>query len=100
MEIAPGVIRFGGIRGANSYGCLTGEGIAVIDTGLPGSGKRILGQIRDLGIDPGQVRQIILTHSDIDHAGSAAELRLTTGRRSRCTGRMPAVWRNKARKRG
>jgi glyoxylase-like metal-dependent hydrolase (beta-lactamase superfamily II) len=79
MEIAPGVIRFRGVRGANSYGCLTGEGIAVIDTGLPGSGKRILGQIRELGMSPGQVRQIILTHSDIDHAGSAAELRLTTG---------------------
>ncbi len=79
MEMGHGVIWFKGIRGANSYGYVTGEGIAVIDTGLAGNGKRILSQIQDLGMGPGQVRQIILTHHDMDHAGSAAELRDATG---------------------
>jgi hydroxyacylglutathione hydrolase len=79
VEIGPGIIWFENVRGANSYGFQDGESIAVIDTGTPGGGKRILEQIRKRGKGPGDVRHIILTHSDFDHAGSAAELREATG---------------------
>lgn len=78
-EIAPGIVCFSGIMGANSYAYQTGDEISIIDTGLPGCGKKIIGQIRDLGWDQNNVRQIILTHTDIDHCGSAAELSEITG---------------------
>lgn len=45
----------------------------VVDTGLPGSGGKVLAQLRRT---PGlQVTAIVLTHGHIDHAGSAAALR-------------------------
>jgi len=37
MEIKPGIHLLDGIRGANSYLCITKEGILIIDTGMPGN---------------------------------------------------------------
>jgi len=79
MEIKPGVYLLDGIRGANSYLSVTEDGILVIDTGMPGNAQRILRQIKALNKAAKDVKMIILTHSDIDHSGSAAELKRITG---------------------
>lgn len=79
MEIKPGIHLLEGIRGANSYLYITDEGILVIDTGMPRNGERILKQIRALDKAGKGVKLIVLTHSDIDHSGSAAELKRMTG---------------------
>ena len=79
MEIKPGIHLLDGIRGANSYLSVTEDGILVIDTGMPGNAERILRQIKALNKAAKEIKMIILTHSDIDHSGSAAELKRITG---------------------
>jgi glyoxylase-like metal-dependent hydrolase (beta-lactamase superfamily II) len=79
MEIVPGIHQVDGVRGANSY-LVTGDaGILLVDTGLPRNGKKIVDYLRGLGRKPDSIKYIVLTHADIDHSGSAAELKEITG---------------------
>jgi glyoxylase-like metal-dependent hydrolase (beta-lactamase superfamily II) len=79
MEIKNGIYLLNGIRGANSYLSVTEDGIWVIDTGMPGNAERIQRQIKALNKTAKEIKLIILTHSDIDHSGSVAELKRITG---------------------
>ncbi|UNO42646.1 MBL fold metallo-hydrolase [Streptomyces sp. MST-110588] len=58
---------------------LADGGFAVVDAGVPGSAQAILDALKRLGGQPGELRQIVLTHSHIDHMGSAADLVAATG---------------------
>lgn len=78
MEIKNGIYLLDGIKGANSYLYISDIGIVIIDTGMPGNAARILNQIRALDTNKKEIKLIILTHSDIDHSGSAAELKKLT----------------------
>jgi len=62
--------------GGNSYLVFRGSEVVVVDTGTPGNGKRIVDEATNLG---GKIKAIILTHYHIDHAGSAAEIKQSTG---------------------
>jgi glyoxylase-like metal-dependent hydrolase (beta-lactamase superfamily II) len=73
------VQRIDGVRGANAWLVATGEGLVLVDTGLPGNARRIVEFIETLGHTPRELRAIVLTHADPDHSGSAAELRALTG---------------------
>ena len=79
MEIIPGVHKVDGVRGANSYLVISDSEGIVVDTGMPGNGKNIADYITKLGKKLGDISYIVLTHSDIDHSGSAAELKALTG---------------------
>jgi len=79
MEVARGIHRIDGVRGANSYLATSGEGSAVIDTGLPGNEDRIVAYLKGIGMEPGSIKYIVLTHPDPDHSGSAAKLKALTG---------------------
>ncbi len=69
------------MRGANSYLVINDGTLLVIDTGLPGNARRIVKYILSLDKKPADVSHVILTHGDIDHIGSAAELKkLTDGK--------------------
>ena len=82
MRINESVIHLDGMKGANSYLFIshTGE-IFLIDSGLPGNLKIFLRELSRYDIPPEKISLIILTHSDIDHAGSAAEISRATGAR-------------------
>ncbi|GAA4883523.1 MBL fold metallo-hydrolase [Kitasatospora terrestris] len=67
-----------GRHAVNAY-LLLGRHPVVVDSGTPGSGRRITEQLASHGVDPQDVRLIVLTHGHIDHFGSAAELRRLTG---------------------
>lgn len=76
MELASVVpnlyaLRF---RVGNAYLWLGDDGLTLIDCGLPGSAPSIAGAIRELGRDPGELRQLVLTHFHADHVGAAPEI--------------------------
>jgi glyoxylase-like metal-dependent hydrolase (beta-lactamase superfamily II) len=74
MEIVPGIHLVDGVN-ANCY-IVARESLAVIDTGLPGSGPKILGYIKNqLRRDPAEIGTILLTHFHMDHTGSLAALK-------------------------
>jgi glyoxylase-like metal-dependent hydrolase (beta-lactamase superfamily II) len=59
---------------SNAYLIMDQAGLALVDTGLPGSGKKILALIGALGRRPEEITRIILTHQHPDHIGGAADL--------------------------
>ena len=63
------------------YAVRLGDGLALVDTGMPGSAPEVLDGVRRIGAAPRDVRQILLTHSHVDHTGSAADLAAATGAR-------------------
>lgn len=79
MKLSEGLYRVDGIRGANAYIVETDDGLLVVDTGLSGNAERIVAAVRGIGYEPGDVRTIVLTHSDPDHVGSVARLKELTG---------------------
>ncbi|MEN6343426.1 MAG: MBL fold metallo-hydrolase [Methanospirillum sp.] len=78
MEIVPGIHQVDGVNG-NSY-VVDREVLVVIDTGMPGSGRKILGYIRDtLHRRPAEIGSILLTHYHMDHTGGVAALKKAAG---------------------
>jgi len=47
---------------------------ALVDTGPSTSVSAVLGGLEKAGIDPGEIKYIIITHIHLDHAGGAGEL--------------------------
>jgi len=78
LEIAKGIHLIPRVRGANAYLVKSDNGIVVVDTGLPGNADKTLDYIESIGCRPSDVKTIILTHSDLDHAGSVARLKEET----------------------
>ncbi len=74
VHLIPGVI-------ANSYLIIEKLGLTLIDAGLPGSHKKILGYLAQLGYAPKGLKRIIITHADYDHIGGLAALEKATGAR-------------------
>jgi hydroxyacylglutathione hydrolase len=81
VEIILGIHRIDSVRGANAYLVIGKDEMLVIDTGMPGNAKRIAAYVEGLGKNVSNIKFIILTHADIDHIGSAAELKRMTGAR-------------------
>jgi len=79
MEIISGVHKIDGVSGANCYLVFTGSEPVLIDTGMTGNGNKIISHIKKLGKNASDIKYIILTHADIDHIGSAAEIKKMTG---------------------
>ena len=53
------------------------SGLTLIDTGFPGSEKKIFEALSEIEKKPEDIKQIILTHLHPDHAGSAADIQKT-----------------------
>lgn len=64
-----------------AYAIRGSAGWALVDTGSAGFAADILDGLRTLGAHPGDLREIVLTHSHNDHTGSAAALAAATGAR-------------------
>lgn len=62
------------IAGVGTTYVLRGEEIAIVETGTSISAPAILAGLVALGIDPVDVRHILLTHVHMDHAGGAGVL--------------------------
>lgn len=77
QEVGQGVYRISA-RHANAYLAEGDNGLVLVDTGLPGSEKRILKSIASLGRKPDDVKLVLLTHRHLDHIGSSAALKKET----------------------
>jgi glyoxylase-like metal-dependent hydrolase (beta-lactamase superfamily II) len=79
MELRQGLYLIPKIKGANSY-AVTEEAqgddrIMLIDTGMPGNAGKIVDFLKSLGNEHLDRCTIVITHPDIDHSGSVAELK-------------------------
>ncbi len=76
--VAPG-LHWIKLKASNAYVLEVGEALTLVDCGMPGDGKRIVGAIREMGRDASDVNRIIVTHAHADHLGGLAELKEATG---------------------
>ena len=85
MELGRNIHLIPKVSGANTYAVLEetqvggGGHLTLIDTGMPGNAGRIIEFLKSLGGEPRDSFTIILTHPDLDHSGSAAELKEKLG---------------------
>jgi len=56
-----------------------GDRPVLVDAGSPGEADKIVAKLAKLGVAPGDLSLILLTHAHTDHAGSAKELRERSG---------------------
>lgn len=75
--LAPDLFMLPGL--VNIYMLDTGDGLALLDTGFPGSETKVLKALAEIGKAPGDIRHILLSHCHPDHMGSAAALKQATG---------------------
>ena len=59
----------------NCYLVTSGAGFTLIDTGMTSKRGTIENELEHAGLQPGDLKLIIITHGDFDHSGNAAYLR-------------------------
>lgn len=74
-----GNLYFVGTRPASTHVIDTGEGLILIDPGFPEALEQIWDNIRRVGLDPQDIRAILLSHGHYDHAGAAKAMSERTG---------------------
>ena len=79
MKVTEGIYSIPEMGMSNAYLVEDGDKLLVIDTGMPGHAQKIISYVKSLGKDPRSVETIVLTHPDLDHSGSAAQLKQLTG---------------------
>jgi glyoxylase-like metal-dependent hydrolase (beta-lactamase superfamily II) len=77
-EIVPNVYWLKG-KASNLYLCVDEDGVTLVDCDLPKQQDEVWQALADIGRKPTDVRRILLTHADMDHAGSAAAIQKKTG---------------------
>ncbi len=81
QQLTDGVFRLQKARGANAYLVADGERSVVIDTGIRSGAPGLIAELAAARHEVPPVTEIVLTHYDPDHAGSAAALQRHTGAR-------------------
>jgi glyoxylase-like metal-dependent hydrolase (beta-lactamase superfamily II) len=62
----------------NAY-LIKGEHVALVDTMVPKSFKRIVRLLSDNGLSVGDIEFVLITHNHFDHAGNAARIKELSG---------------------
>jgi glyoxylase-like metal-dependent hydrolase (beta-lactamase superfamily II) len=69
--LVEGYVRLPHVAGTVSL-VRDGDRIVVVDPGMVADRDRILGPLRDLGVDPGSVTDIVVSHHHLDHTVNIA----------------------------
>lgn len=77
MEVTPNIHRVDGVN-ANVYLVLDQSELMLIDSGMPGSVRRIIDYVDKINRKPSEITTIVLTHCHVDHTGSAQQLKELT----------------------
>lgn len=72
-------VYYVGNRWVGSFLIDTGDGLMLIDCGMPQTMYQVLENIRALGFEPKDIRTILITHAHYDHCGAAEAMRQYTG---------------------
>jgi len=81
VTVAPGVHQLGAMSLSTVYVIETSAGLVLVDAGLTEDHGLLIRQLGDLGLDPNQVRAILLTHAHGDHSLGAMPIKRKTGAR-------------------
>jgi glyoxylase-like metal-dependent hydrolase (beta-lactamase superfamily II) len=79
--LAPGVIHIATSKTDNAFLIDGDDGLTLVDAGSGKAVDLLLRTIAELGRDPGDLNQIVLTHAHPDHVQGAPALREHTGAR-------------------
>ena len=79
--LVPGLHLLGGLSPSAAYAVETSRGLVLVDSGLKADAGPLKAQLKALGLDPGKVRAVLLTHAHGDHTGGAEALRREFGAR-------------------
>ncbi|NCG25662.1 MAG: MBL fold metallo-hydrolase [Actinobacteria bacterium] len=87
IEVAPGILRMQlpismpGLGHVNCYALIDGDGVALVDPGLPGkdSWDALMRRLAQAEIPLERVHTTIVTHSHPDHFGGSAQLHEVAG---------------------
>lgn len=77
MKIRPNVYLIHG-RASNFYLCIDPDSLTLIDAGMPNEQHLLFNLLDELGYKPQRLQRILITHADIDHAGSLAAIQSKT----------------------
>ena len=70
-----------GTQGLSALLIRTPEGAVLIDGGMPQAAETLLQRMRELGVQPHDLKLILHSHAHADHAGPIAAVRRATGAR-------------------
>ncbi len=73
MRISDNVYALKSTKGAYAF-VIKDKEITLIDTGFKWIGKRLLKELQKIGVKPKDIKNILLTHHDVDHIGNVAIL--------------------------
>lgn len=78
VELRPGVWRVG-LRGVNAYLVEDGDGLTLVDTGMPWQADSVRRALEVAGFSMRDVDRVLLTHYDVDHVGGLQSLLSSVG---------------------
>jgi glyoxylase-like metal-dependent hydrolase (beta-lactamase superfamily II) len=80
MEIIPNVHLLSSMA-VNFFLIVDPDGLTLVDAGAPRSQRKVFKYIARLGYAPGDLRRVLITHTDGDHVGGLAALKAASGAR-------------------
>lgn len=78
-RILDGIYSVEGLRVGRVYVIEGSDGLALIDTSLPGSLPQIAKELQKIGHELSEIKHILITHAHFDHIGSLPALKEVTG---------------------
>ncbi len=78
MELSPNLHWLDG-GSSNLYLIVEEDGLTLVDTGMPKRQQLVLDALQQINRSPSELTRIVVTHADVDHAGSLAAIQKATG---------------------